>query len=124
MSPEQEGAMAELGEGRGLSSTVDRRSDVYSLGVMLFEALVGSPPLEAAITPAELPRVNPQVTTGLADILERSLDPDPSGRYPNAAALAIDLRRHLEHLPLQGVPNRSLSERWRKWWHRHPLIRK
>ena len=60
---------------------------------------------------------------GLADILARSLSRDPGARYPDAAALAVDLRRHLEHLPLVGVPNRSLAERWHKWWRRHPLIR-
>ena len=32
-----------------------------------------------------------------------------------AGALAGDLRRHLMHLPLKGVSNRSLPERWRKW---------
>ena len=42
-------------------------------------------------------------------------------RYPNAAALAIDLRRHLTDLPLLGVRNRSWRELWRKWRRRRPV---
>jgi tetratricopeptide (TPR) repeat protein len=41
-------------------------------------------------------------------------------RYPSAAALAADLRRHLTHRPLCGVANRSLAERWQKWRRRRP----
>jgi serine/threonine protein kinase len=122
MSPEQEAAMSALRDGRALSAPVDGRSDVYSLGVVLYEALVGAPPWEARLPLDDLPRTNPHVTTGLADILARALAVDLGTRYPNAAALANDLRRHLEHLPLQGVPNRSFVERWWKWWRRHPLI--
>src|SRR5207249_9916829 len=40
-------------------------------------------------------------------------------RY-HLAALAADLRRHLADLPLAGVRNRSLAERWRKWRRRRP----
>src|SRR5262249_57978758 len=68
----------------------------------------------------ELRRCNPQVSVGLADLLDRCLAPDPRERYPDAAALAADLRRHLTDLPLQGVRNRSLVERWRKWRRRRP----
>src|SRR5262249_38586558 len=68
----------------------------------------------------DLHRCNPCVSAGLADIVTRCLAPDPAGRYPDAAALAADLRRHLANLPLRGVPNRSLRERWRKWRRRRP----
>ena len=72
--------------------------------------------------PTRLPldRLNPEVSAGLSDIIGRCLDADPRDRYPTAAALAGDLRRHLNHLPLVGVPNRSLIERWRKWRRRRP----
>jgi tetratricopeptide (TPR) repeat protein len=62
----------------------------------------------------------PHVSRGLADLLGKCLEPDPSKRYPTAAALAIDLRRHLQDLPLVGVPNRSPVERWQKWRRRRP----
>src|SRR5207237_4898679 len=63
---------------------------------------------------------NPQVSVGLADIIHRCLAPGPRDRYPDGASLAADLRRHLADLPLRGVPNRSLRERWRKWRRRRP----
>jgi tetratricopeptide (TPR) repeat protein len=57
---------------------------------------------------------------GLADILRKCVAPEPSARYDSAAALADDLRRHLNDLPLRGVANRSPVERWQKWRRRHP----
>jgi tetratricopeptide (TPR) repeat protein len=45
---------------------------------------------------------------------------DPTARYHDAGALAADLRRHLAFLPLRGVPNHSLRERWQKWRRRQP----
>src|SRR5581483_7289966 len=67
-----------------------------------------------------LERVNPQVTTGLADIVHRCLMNDPDRRYPDAGALATDLNRYLADRPLVGVANRNLLERLRKWHRREP----
>ncbi len=53
-------------------------------------------------------------------MIRRCLARDPRDRYPDAASVAIDLRRHLADLPLRGVPNRSPRERWRKWRRRRP----
>ncbi|OYV81346.1 MAG: hypothetical protein B7Z73_18195, partial [Planctomycetia bacterium 21-64-5] len=60
------------------------------------------------------------VTRGLADVLAKCLSPNPDGRYADAQSLADDLRRHLANLPLRGVRNRSLAERWQKWRRRRP----
>src|SRR5262249_21732059 len=67
-----------------------------------------------------LHRHNPGVSIGLSDIIHKCLDHDPHGRYPDAAALAADLRRHLADPPLRGVPNRSWAERWRQGRRRRP----
>ena len=96
---------------------MDRRADVYSLGVLLWESLHGERP-----TPAEehAPEWRSHLSPGLTDILHRCLAYDQSSRYADAASLAADLRRHLADLPLRGVVNRSLIERWRKWRRRDP----
>ncbi len=62
----------------------------------------------------------PEVSTGLADLIRKCLAIDPNDRYPDAAALADDLRRHMADLPLRGVSNRSLWEQCRKWCRRQP----
>jgi serine/threonine protein kinase/tetratricopeptide (TPR) repeat protein len=119
MSPEQQQAVEALRQGRPVPVVVDGRSDVYSLGLLLYEALSGPIPLPAA-GPPRLEKRNPQVSQGLADIIHKAINPRASDRYSSAAALAADLGRHLADLPLRGVANRSWAERWRKWRRRRP----
>ena len=104
MSPEQRAAMAAVGEGRDLAVVVDGRSDLYSLGLLISEAIGG--PAHAG--------------AGLAGLIRRCLEPDPDARYPDAAAVAEDLRRFLGDLPMRGVPDRGPIERWRRWRRREP----
>jgi Tfp pilus assembly protein PilF len=117
MAPEQDAACAAARRGASVAADVDGRADIYALGRLLYLALggnadpAGRPPLH---------RVNPRVGVGLSDLVGRCLAARPEDRYPDAAALAVDLRRHLAHLPLHGVPNRSLGERWRNWRLRRP----
>ncbi len=119
MSPEQQDALRALQEGRQVERSVDQRSDVYTLGLLLFEALAGRPRQEAE-GGRSLRRHNSHVSVGLADMVSKCLAEDPARRYPSAAALAVDLRRHLTDRPLSGVRNRSVTERWRKWRRRRP----
>jgi serine/threonine protein kinase/Flp pilus assembly protein TadD len=120
MSPEQHAACFAARQGLPVPAAVDRRSDVYSLGRLLYRVLGGEGPGDnSGLLP--LQRCNPRVSVGLADIIHRCLAPDPARRYPHAAALAADLRHHLADLPLCGVPNRSWRERWRKWQRRRPF---
>ncbi len=120
MSPEQQTALAAVREGRPVPADVDGRSDVYSLGLLLYEALGGPLPSSAGEALPRLHRCNRQVSVGLSDIVHQCLQADPRRRYPNAGALAEDLRRHRSDLPLKGVRNRSLRERWQKWRRRRP----
>jgi serine/threonine protein kinase/Flp pilus assembly protein TadD len=122
MSPEQQAAVSAIQQGRTLAVGVDGRSDVYSLGVLLHEALAGF--LPAPAPPGRVARAlrqaNARVSIGLADVIVRCLAADPRDRYRDMAALADDLRRHLSDLPLVGARNRSLAERWHKWRRRRP----
>jgi serine/threonine protein kinase len=120
MSPEQHRAVTDAQAGRPISAGVDGRSDVYALGVLLYEALTGRRPQAGGQGLVPLRQLNPRVSVGLADLVARCLAADPAARYATAAELAADLRRHLEGRPLHGVPNRSLAERWNKWRRRHP----
>jgi serine/threonine protein kinase len=119
MAPEQARAFHALRDNRPSPVGVDGRADIYSLGLLLYTALGGPWPVDID-APASLHRHNPQVSRSLSDLLHRCLARDPRQRYPSAAALAEDLRRHLADRPLRGVPNRSLVERWRKWRRRNP----
>jgi len=93
MSPEQ---------ARG--DVVDERADVYALGAVLYEVLAGSPPhadttpqavLDRVLAgpPRPLPMVVPGVPGELATIVRKAMARDPDARYPNASAVAEDLRR-------------------------------
>jgi tetratricopeptide (TPR) repeat protein len=119
MSPEQRRALAELRTGGRVAEVVDGRSDVYSLGLVMVEALGGSLPPEGP-EPRPLIRCNRAVSLGLSDILTKCLATRPCDRYQDAGALAADLWCELNHQPLRGVANRSVVERWRKWRRRKP----
>jgi serine/threonine protein kinase/tetratricopeptide (TPR) repeat protein len=120
MSPEHRRAMEAVREGRPVRDAVDGRTDIYSLGMLLYVALGGAAPESGEAAPVPLHRLNPRVSVGLSDVIHKCLRREPGDRYPDAASLAGDLRRHLADLPLRGVPNRSWAERWRKWRRRHP----
>jgi tetratricopeptide (TPR) repeat protein len=109
MPPEQQAAFDAVQAGRMIHTPIDGRADVYALGLVLNKLLAGH-------APAQPP------SPGVQAILERCTRPNPAERYPTAGALATDFRRHLAALPLQGVRNRSVAERWSKWRRRRPHV--
>lgn len=113
MSPEQVS---------GRLDAVDARTDVYALGVLLFEALAGRLPLAvdglsvpaAALViqreePSRLDDVAPAIDPGLALIVDTALAKEPERRYADATALADDLRRWLAGQDLHARPLSALQ---------------
>ena len=105
MSPEQ--VRAEV--------TLDGRSDIYSLGIILFEMLTGRQPYQAA-TPMsiamrqltdpvpDIRRLRPDLPESLQSVLERALAKDREQRYPRAADLSFDVRAVLDASPPMHTP--------------------
>lgn len=94
------GKIAYLSPEQVRGEPIDRRSDVFALGLMLFESLRGLPlwPLvPGAIvrwSRAKMPPLGPllpAVPTALVDIAQRALSLDPSERYPTALAMKTEL---------------------------------
>jgi serine/threonine protein kinase len=124
MSPEQA-----LGKG----SRVDQRTDVYSLGITLYELLTLQPAFEgqdrlellrqiAYEEPRPLRHVKPAVPVELETVVLKAIAKEPKARYATAQELADDIRRYLEHRPILAK-RPSLPERIRKWVRRHrPLV--
>jgi serine/threonine protein kinase len=111
---------------------VDRRSDVYSLGAMLWEVLTLKPlygVTNQTATPEVMrriqyddaepaPRHNAQVTQDLESILARCLEKNPVRRYATALALADDLGRFLAGEPVVARPVGRLGRAARWAWRR------
>ena len=101
MAPEQLQSMLAANDGRP-APPVGPTADIYALGVVLHVALTDKPPRHGGRIAAPMRRANPRVSAGLAEIVAHCLATDPRQRYPDAALLADDLRRHLDDLPDDG----------------------
>ena len=120
MAPEQ---------ARGEIQNLDRRTDVYALGAMLYHLLVGEPPytgtksglkakeivrLVSAGPPPPVHSRKDDVPAELEAICDKAMERSPDERYPDVSSLAEDLRNYLERRVVRAYETGSLAE-LRKW---------
>jgi eukaryotic-like serine/threonine-protein kinase len=110
----------------------DAKSDVYSLGLTLYEMLAFRPAFDerernrlikqvATEEPARLGKLNRQVPQDMATIVHKAIDKDSSQRYASAGAMAEDLQRFIEDEPIKARRVGRPERLWR-WCRRNPVL--
>ena len=123
MAPEQ---------AEGHNSQVGPPADIYALGSILYELLVGRPPFKAnnpldtirqviGQDPVPPRQLEPRVPHDLETICLKCLEKDPARRFVTAADLADDLRRFVDGHPIHSRPVPAWERAW-KWAKRRPAI--
>jgi serine/threonine protein kinase len=110
----------------------DARSDVYALGLTLYELLARRPAFDKSdraelvlqVTGAEPPRLrtlDPTIPRDLETVVHKAIEREPSRRFADAVTLADDLRRFLDGRPVRARRISQTEHAWR-WSRRNPAI--
>ena len=114
------------------SGESNSRSDIYSLGLTLYELLALRPAFEESrhgplisqkttSTPPRLRSINLDIPRDLETITEKAYAMNPADRYATAAELADDLRRFLDDRPVLARRATAVEQLWR-WVRRNPVV--
>jgi len=115
-----------------LEGDADARSDVYNLGLTLYELLTLRPAFDETShqrllrqvsreTPPRPRAVDPQIPRDLETIVLKAIERDPGHRYQMSGELAEDMERFLEDRPIRARRTSALEHAWR-WCRRNPAV--
>ncbi len=110
----------------------DARSDVYALGLTLYEMVALRPAFDQAARqtlirqvmeeePPRLRKISPDVPRDLETVIQKAIAREPAGRYATAGALAADLALFLDGKPVRARDTGMVERCW-KWAKRRPAI--
>lgn len=110
----------------------DQRSDLYGLGLTLYEMLTLTPAFETSdrgrlvsqvmqASPRPMRQIDGSIPVDLETIVSKAVAANPADRYQSAGELADDLQRFLDDLPIAARPASALERLWR-WRRRNPAI--
>jgi serine/threonine protein kinase len=116
MSPEQANGAA-----------IDRRSDIFSFGTVLYELVAGQRPFTGAAhadvlhailhaSPKPLAELRPDAPHELSLVVEKALEKDPADRYQSMREVVVDLRRLLRRSASPAPVPHVRARRHRQWW--------
>jgi serine/threonine protein kinase/Tfp pilus assembly protein PilF len=114
----------------GNNAAINKGTDVYGLGAVLYQLLTGQPPFAGGTTyetikllletdPRQPRLLNPKIDRDLSTICLKCLEKDPARRYPSALALAEDCERWVKHEPILAR-HTGIFARGKKWVRRNP----
>lgn len=122
MSPEQ---------AQGHTESIDRRSDVFSLGIILYQLITGERPFRGDVIntlkqiadedPLRPQAFDSRIPLDLETICLKCLEKNPDQRYQSLADLKDDLIRYQKNQPIKARPISAAGKVWR-WCKRHPVI--
>jgi len=115
-----------------LDGVTDHRSDIFSLGLTLYEMLALRPAYDqrdrnalvkqvTEASPPKLRSIRPQIPADLETIIHKAIEREPGRRYATAGEFADDLHRFLKDEPIRARPQTSLEAFWR-WTRQHKAV--